>query len=69
MIAYRPRSWSEQARTYANAMYESGVWMIENGEWTEEQRKKEQLINLQSSYRNKLVIYRAAKRLHRKECL
>jgi len=67
MIKYRPRSWSAQAREYADAIYEAGLWMVAFGEWTEEQRKRELIVNLQSSYRHPLIVYRAAKRLHRKE--
>ena len=66
MITYRPKSWSAQARKFADSVYDSGVWMVEHGEWTEEQRCQEMIKSFQQSYRNKLIIYRAAKRAHRK---
>lgn len=67
MKTFRPCSWSAQARTFADAMYESGLWMVAHNEWNEEQRKRALIEHLQNSYRNKIIIYRAAKRLYRKE--
>jgi len=66
MKTFRPRSWSAQARDFANAIYKSGVWMVASGEWNEERRKHELIAHLQNSYRPKIVVYRAAKRLHKK---
>ena len=66
MITYHPNSWSAQARSFANNIYESGIWMVEHGEWTEAQRRQEMIKSFQQSYRNKLIVYRAAKRAHRK---
>ena len=66
MKTFRPRSWSAQARTFADAIYESGMWMVALGEWNEEQRKGELMAHLQNSYRSKIVVYRAAKRLYKK---
>ena len=67
MKTFRPCSWSAQACTFADAMYESGLWMVVHREWDETQRKRALIEHLQNSYRNKIVIYRAAKRLYRKE--
>ena len=67
MKTFRPCSWSAQARTFADAIYEAGLWMMAFGEWDKTQRKQALTEHLQNSYRNKLVIYRAAKRLYRKE--
>ena len=66
MKNFRPRSWSAQARDFADAIYESGVWMVALGEWNEEQRKRELMAHLQNNYRPKIIVYRAAKRLYRK---
>jgi hypothetical protein len=66
MKTFRPRSWSAQARTFADAIYESGMWMVIHGEWNEEQREREMIAHLQNSYRPKIVVYRAAKRLYKK---
>lgn len=66
MKTFRPRSWSAQARTFADAIYESGMWMVDHGEWTEEQRERGIIEHLQNSYRPKIVVYRAAKRLYKK---
>lgn len=66
MKTFHPHSWSAQARDFADAIYESGIWMVALGEWNEEQRKRELSAHLQNSYRNKLVVYRAAKRLYKK---
>ena len=66
MKTFYPHSWSAQARTFADAIYESGVWMVALGEWNEEQRNRELMTHLQDSYRPKIIVYRAAKRLYRK---
>lgn len=66
MKTFRPCSWSAQARTFADAIYESGMWMAVHGEWNEEQREHEMIAHLQNSYRPKIVVYRAAKRLYKK---
>ena len=66
MKTFHPCSWSAQARDFADAIYESGVWMVTLGEWNEEQRKRELMAHLQNSYRPKIIVYRAAKRLYRK---
>ena len=66
MKTFRPRSWSAQARTFADAIYESCMWMVIHGEWNEEQREREMIEHLQNSYRPKIVVYRAAKRLYKK---
>lgn len=66
MKTFHPRSWSAQARDFADAIYEGGLWMVTFGEWTEEQRKHELIAHLQDSYHPKIIVYRAAKRLYRK---
>ena len=66
MKTFHPRSWSAQARGFADSIYKSGIWMVAISEWTEEQRKHELIEHLQNSYRPKIVVYRAAKRLYRK---
>lgn len=66
MKTFHPQSWSAQARDFADAIYEGGIWMVVLGAWNEEQRKHELIEHLQDSYRPKIIVYRAAKRLYRK---
>lgn len=61
MKQYRPPSWSVQAREFADCLIAGYTRASEPEDY-----KVQIKYSLQNSYRNSLIIKRAAKRLHRK---
>ena len=63
---YRTKSWSQLAREFADRMMEGCEYEVMKGRETYEGAHKFMITTLQSSYRNPLIISRAAKRIGRK---